>query len=144
MAYCRCLTDSLLCSFGILFSVIFALISDTFSQKLFLQRKSRGCQTVAQGDAERCMLESSLEFAKGALQQISSDCNATLVQFTHDIEFDRIQASFGLVSFARLLSHTYISGSDLQSANLSHGEGKRAAAHGRCCRTAIICARARI
>ena len=99
---------------------------------------------MAQGDVERCMLESSLEFAKGALRQISSDCNTTLVQFTHDIEFDRIQASFGLVSFARLLSYPYISGSDLQSANLSHGEGKRAAAHGRCCRTAIICARARI
>lgn len=37
------------------------------------------------------MLLSSLEFAKGALQQISIDCSATLVQFTHDIEFDRIQ-----------------------------------------------------
>jgi hypothetical protein len=61
-------------------------------QDHFLQRRARGCQTVAQHDLDRCAFQSSVAAASGALQQLRGDCNQILNQFARDMEVDRLQA----------------------------------------------------
>jgi Fe2+ transport system protein B len=61
-------------------------------QDRFLQRRARGCQTVAQHDLDRCAFQSSMAAASGALQQLRGDWNQILIQFARDMEVDRLQA----------------------------------------------------
>jgi hypothetical protein len=80
-----------LCFYVHLFSYVLKIDFEWF-QGVFLQRKTRGCQTISDRDLDACSFDSSVTVAKNALQQLRSDCNQVLSQFARDNESSLAQA----------------------------------------------------